>query len=146
MQSKATEAQLRHRLDSQVAEAENLRDELGAARERSEEAEAALRKAEQRTREGGDKKMKGLLAEMENLCRAKLLAENTASEMKAELEELRVSVASAEQRAAEEQSIFVRASEEKMSGLRQVIVWVGTGGGNLGPDAVVVVDALPISH
>lgn len=67
-QGKATEEQLRHRLTSQVAEAENLRQELMDTRERSDRAEAAVRASDQRARESADEKTKGLLAEMENLC------------------------------------------------------------------------------
>lgn len=40
-------------------------------RERSDKAEAAVRAADQRAREGADEKTKGLLAEMENLCQVR---------------------------------------------------------------------------
>ncbi|CAN0421230.1 unnamed protein product [Ectocarpus sp. 12 AP-2014] len=56
---KATEEQLRHRLTSQVAEAENLRQELLDTRERSDRAEAAVRASDQRARESADEKTKG---------------------------------------------------------------------------------------
>ena len=103
-----------------MAETESLRQELVASRHRSEQAEAAVRASEQRAREGADKKTKGLLAEMETLCQEKLLAENKADEMGAELDHLREEVAGAEQTAARDQSMIIRASEERMTVLEQV--------------------------
>ncbi|CAM9372571.1 unnamed protein product [Scytosiphon promiscuus] len=114
-QGKATEEQLRHRLTAQVAEAENLRQELMDTRERSDKAEAAVRAADQRAREGADEKTKGLLAEMENLCQEKLIAENKAGDMEAELDRLREEVATAEQTAAKDQGMLIRAAEERMA-------------------------------
>ncbi|CAM9412371.1 unnamed protein product, partial [Ectocarpus sp. 8 AP-2014] len=116
---KATEEQLRHRLTSQVAEAENLRQELMDTRERSDRAEAAVRASDQRARESADEKTKGLLAEMENLCQEKLIAENKAGEMEAELGRLREAVATAEQTAAKDQGMLIRAAEERMAVLDQ---------------------------
>lgn len=54
-----------------MAEAENLRQELMDSRERSDQAEAAVRASEQRLREGADEKTKKLLVEMENLCQVR---------------------------------------------------------------------------
>ena len=103
-----------------MAETENLRQELVSSRERSEQAEAAVRASEQRAREGADKKTKDLLAEMETLCQDKLLAENRAIEMEGDLDRLREEVAGAEQTAARDQSMIIRASEERMAVLEQV--------------------------
>lgn len=114
------ENQLRHRLEAQVCEAEDLREELAVSEEHVGQAKAAVRASEERARDSADEKTKKLLSEMENLCQEKLLAENKASEMEAELELLRETVASAEKRACEEQSTFIRASEERMAGLEQV--------------------------
>lgn len=131
IQSKDTEGQLRHRLNAQVAETENLRQELVSSRDRSEQAEEAVRASEQRAKEGADKKTKGLLAEMETLCQEKLLAENKADEMEAELDRLRGEVAGAEQRAARDQSMIIRASEERMTVFEEVqwLLACGSGGG-----------------
>lgn len=114
------ESQLRHRLETQVAEAESLRQELVASRDRSELAEAAARAAEQRTRDGADEKTSALLGEMETLMEEKLAAEAQAGGMKAELGELRESLASAEQRAAQEQSMVIQAAQERIARIEEV--------------------------
>lgn len=121
-QSKATEMQLRHRLENQVAEAESLRDELAAARQCADLAEASARAAEQRSRDGADESKKALLGEMETLMEEKLAAEARAGDMEGELGELRAAVASAEQRAAEEQSLVIKAAQERIAGLEQVAI------------------------
>lgn len=114
------EEQLRHRLETQVVEAESLRQELSAARERSERVEASARAAEQRSRDGADEHKKALLGEMETLMEEKLAAEAQAGGMKSELSELRSALANAEQRAAEEQSLVIQAAQERMAGFEEV--------------------------
>lgn len=114
------EDQLRHRLETREAEAEGLREELSASRERSEQAEAAVRASERRNRENADAKTKDLLADMENMYQAQMLAESKASEMTEELDKLRAEAANAQKCASEEQSRFIRASELRMSSLENV--------------------------
>lgn len=119
-QSKAMEGQLRHRLEAQVAEAENLRHELSASREHLEQAGAAARASEQRTREGASSKKAAILEEMETLMEEKLCAENTAKGMAQELGQLKERVADAEERAFHDQSRIIHASQEQMAKLEEV--------------------------
>lgn len=123
LQSKAMEGQLRHRLEAQVAEAENLRHELRASREHLEQAGAAARASEQRTREGASSKKAAILEEMETLMEEKLCAENTAKGMEQELGQLKERVADAEERAFHDQSRIIHASQEQMAKLEEVRDW-----------------------
>lgn len=123
LQSEAMEGQLRYRLEAQVAEAENLQQELSASRERLEQAEAAARVSEQRTVEGANSKKAALLEEMETLMEQKLCAENTAKGMEQELAQLREKVAEAEERAFHDQSRIILASKEQLAKLEEVRDW-----------------------
>lgn len=114
------EKQLRHRLENQVAEAESLRDELSAARQCADAAEANARAAEQRSRDGADEGRKALLGEMETLMEEKLAAEAHARGMENDLGRLRKALASAEERAAEEQGLVIKAAQERIAELEEV--------------------------
>lgn len=59
----------------------------------------------------------------------KLIAENKAGEMEAELAQLREKVATAEQTASMDQKMYIRAYEERMAVLDKVCVCIDDDGG-----------------
>lgn len=94
-----------------------MRQRLAAAHER---AEAEAQAAEQRDRDGADEKTAALLEEMEGFMEEKLAAEAQVQGMKAELSGLQESLRSAEQRAAQEQSMVIQAAQQRMEAFEEV--------------------------
>ncbi|CAM9524596.1 unnamed protein product [Chrysoparadoxa australica] len=100
--SQAMEEQLRHRLETQVAEVASLQEQLSVMEQKLAEAD-------------GEKGTANLLSEMEVLMEGKLAAEAKASDMEQELQNLRVDMRNAERRAAEEQKMLVSAAQDQMA-------------------------------